>query len=101
MRDAQELRTKESDRIRTTVQGLSKLGADIRETPDGMVIRGMGSLRGGVVGSHGDHRLAMTLGIAGLLSTGETVVRGAEAARLSYPNFWDDLRAVTGEHREA
>ena len=101
VRDAQELRTKESDRIRTTVQGLSKLGADIRETPDGMVIRGMGSLRGGVVGSHGDHRLAMTLGIAGLLSTGETVVRGAEAARLSYPNFWDDLRAVTREHREA
>ena len=101
VRDAQELRTKESDRIRTTVQGLSKLGADIQETPDGMVIRGTGGLRGGVVGSHGDHRLAMTLGVAGLLATGETVVRGAEAARISYPNFWGDLRAVAGEHWEA
>ena len=101
IRDAQELRGKESDRIRTTVQGLSKLGADIQETPDGMVIRGTGRLRGGVVGSHGDHRLAMTLGVAGLLATGETVVRGAEAARVSYPNFWGDLRAVAGEHREA
>ncbi|MCZ6614457.1 MAG: 3-phosphoshikimate 1-carboxyvinyltransferase [Chloroflexi bacterium] len=101
VRDAQELRGKESDRIRTTVQGLSRLGADIRETPDGMVIRGTGGLRGAAVGSHGDHRLAMTLGVAGLLATGETVVRGAEAARVSYPNFWDDLRAVAGEHREA
>ena len=101
VRDAQELRGKESDRIRTTVQGLCKLGADIQETPDGMVIRGTGRLRGGVVGSHGDHRLAMTLGVAGLLARGETVVRGAEAARVSYPNFWGDLRAVAGEHQEA
>ncbi len=90
-RDAQELRVKESDRIKTTVQELSRLGADIQELPDGMVIRGTGRLMGAVGRSHGDHRLAMTLGIAGLLAQGETEVRGAETASISYPGFWDDL----------
>ena len=96
VRDAQELRVKESDRIKTTVQELSRLGADIQELPDGMVIRGTGGLRGAVGRSHGDHRLAMTLGIAGLLARGETEVRGAETASVSYPGFWDDLDSLTG-----
>jgi 3-phosphoshikimate 1-carboxyvinyltransferase len=90
-RDAQELRVKETDRIKATVQELSRLGADIEELPDGMVIRGTGRLMGAVGRSHGDHRLAMTLGIAGLLAKGETEVRGAETASISYPGFWDDL----------
>ena len=96
IRDAQEMRVKETDRIRTTVQELSRFGADIRELPDGMVVRGTGGLRGAVGRSHGDHRLAMTMGIAGLLAKGETEVRGAEAAGISYPGFWDDLDSLAG-----
>ncbi len=94
IRDAQELRVKESDRIRTTVQELSRLGADIQELPDGMVIKGTGSLKGAPGISHKDHRLAMTLGIAGLLAQGETEIRGAEAASISYPGFWEDLEKL-------
>ena len=91
IRQAGELRLKESDRIRTTVLELRRLGASIRELPDGMVIEGVDCLKGGVCGSHGDHRLAMTLAVAGLLARGETVVRGAEAASISYPIFWHHL----------
>lgn len=91
IRQAGELRLKESDRVRTTVLELRRLGASIRELPDGMVIEGMDCLKGGVCGSHGDHRLAMTLAVVGLLARGETVVRGAEAASISYPIFWHHL----------
>ncbi|MSQ22276.1 MAG: 3-phosphoshikimate 1-carboxyvinyltransferase [Dehalococcoidia bacterium] len=96
-RDAQELRVKESDRIKTTVQELSRLGADIRETADGMVVRGTGRLKGAVGQSHGDHRLAMTLGVAGLLTQGETEIRGAAVASISYPGFWNDLDKLAGD----
>ena len=89
IRDAQELRVKESDRIHSTVAGLSKLGARIEERPDGMVIHGGTPLRGAECKSFGDHRVAMTMAIAGLLAKGETVVAGAEAANVSYPGFWD------------
>ncbi len=99
IRDAAELRVKESDRIRTTVQELQRLGADIRELPDGMVIRGTGMLRGAVCRSHGDHRLAMALGVAGLLARGQTVIRGAKAAVVSYPSFWDHLLSVAAGQR--
>ena len=92
--DAQELRVKESDRIRTTVEGLSTLGAKIEERPDGMVIQGGVSLTGGSCNSHGDHRIAMAMAVAALLAKGETVVSGAEAASVSYPGFWDDLGSV-------
>ena len=94
IRDAQELRVKESDRISATVEELSRLGADIQELPDGMVIRGTGGLKGASGHSHGDHRLAMTLGVAGLLASGQTDVSGAEDAGASYPGFWDDLNAL-------
>ncbi len=95
IRDARELRVKESDRIRTTVQELRRLGAHIEERPDGMIIRGVGALQGGTCGSHGDHRLAMALAVAGLLAQGETVVRGAEAASVSYPSFWDTFKGFS------
>lgn len=91
IRDAQELRVKESDRIKTTLQELSKMGAKIEELPDGMIIQGTGFLKGASCRSHGDHRMAMTLGIAGLLAQGETTVEGAEATSVSYPSFWQDL----------
>jgi len=92
---AGELRLKESDRIRTTVLELRRLGASIRELPDGMAIQGVGCLKGGACGSHGDHRLAMTLAVAGLLAQGETVVRGAEASCISYPSFWHHLEELS------
>ena len=95
VREAGELRLKESDRIRTTVLELRRLGASIQERPDGMVVQGVGCLKGGACGSHGDHRLAMTLAVAGLLAQGETVVRGAEASSVSYPGFWHHLEELS------
>ena len=95
IRDAQELRAKESDRITTTVRELSRLGASIEELPDGMAIHGTGRLTGGACESHGDHRLAMALGVAGLLAEGETAVDGAEHAAISYPGFWDHMQQLS------
>ena len=89
--DAAELRVKESDRIRATVDGLTRLGASVEERPDGMAIDGGASLSGAECDSYGDHRIAMTMAIAGLLARGETVVSDAEAASVSYPTFWDTL----------
>lgn len=96
IRDAAELRVKESDRIATTVAELSRLGADIQAREDGMVIRGTGRLTGTVCQSHGDHRLAMTMAVCGLLADGDTEVHGADDASVSYPSFWDDLNTLAG-----
>ena len=96
IRNAEELRVKESDRITATVTGLAGLGVDIEETPDGMVIRGGRKLRGTAVSSFGDHRIAMTMGIAGTISDGETAIDGADAADISYPTFWSTLDSVSG-----
>jgi 3-phosphoshikimate 1-carboxyvinyltransferase len=95
IRDAAELRIKESDRIAATVAGLSSLGADIEERPDGMIIRGVDSLKGAPSDSAGDHRIAMTMAVAGLAATGETTIAGAEAADVSYPGFWQTLDSLT------
>jgi len=97
IRDAGELRVKESDRIATTVSELTRLGASIEERDDGMVIHGTGGLKGGVCESHLDHRLAMALGVAGLLARGETTIDGAEDASISYPDFWDHLDLLSGK----
>jgi 3-phosphoshikimate 1-carboxyvinyltransferase len=95
IRDARELRVKEVDRIRSTVLELSKLGANIEELPDGMIIHGVTQLRGGRCHSHGDHRLAMALGIAGLIAKGETTISDAEVVDISYPQFWEDLARLS------
>ncbi|MCW5882176.1 MAG: 3-phosphoshikimate 1-carboxyvinyltransferase, partial [Anaerolineae bacterium] len=87
VRDAQELRVKETDRITTTAAELRKLGARIEETPDGFCVRGPTTLRGAVVDSHGDHRLAMALAVAGLAAEGETIVRDTGCIADSFPNF--------------
>src|SRR5204863_2495014 len=87
VRGAQELRVKETDRIATVVDGLRGLGADIEATGDGFAVRGRGRLRGGVLASHGDHRLAMLGAVAGLASEEGVVVEGMEAAAVSYPGF--------------
>ena len=98
IRDAAELRVKESDRIATTVEELSRMGAVAEAREDGMVIRGTGRLRGADCQSHGDHRLAMAMAVCGLLAEGETAVHGAADASVSYPGFWEDLELLaTGQ----
>jgi 3-phosphoshikimate 1-carboxyvinyltransferase len=94
-RDAAELRVKESDRIETTVSELRRMGADIDPREDGMVIRGVSKLTGTDVESHGDHRLAMSLAVAGLAASGTTTIHGSEDASVSYPNFWEHLSSIT------
>jgi 3-phosphoshikimate 1-carboxyvinyltransferase len=97
VRGAGELRHKESNRIAAVVEGLGALGADIDETEDGFIVRGDGSpLPGGVIDSHGDHRLAMLGAVAGLASTEGVEVLGMEAAAVSYPGFEHDVRALLG-----
>ena len=99
IRDAAELRVKESDRIANTVKELSRLGADIEELPDGMIIHGGRKLQGGECYSHHDHRLAMALGVAALIAQGETVIHDAEVVAFSYPAFWDELNRLCGKIR--
>ena len=91
---AGELRVKESDRIMGVVEGLGGLGADIEATEDGFVVRGTGGLRGGVLHSRGDHRLAMLGAVAGLASAEGVEVEGFEAVSISYPGFERDLERL-------
>ena len=95
IKDATELRVKESDRISATVAGLKQLGAEIEEKPDGMVINGNQVLTGNSIKSYGDHRIAMSMAIAGLISEGKTVISGAESAAISYPSFWNTIDGIT------
>ena len=92
--NAAHTRQKETDRIRCMTEELTKLGADITELPDGMVIRGTG-LRGGCVCSRGDHRIAMALAVAGLAADAPVTVEGAEAAAVTFPAFFETLAAVS------
>jgi 3-phosphoshikimate 1-carboxyvinyltransferase len=94
IRDARELRIKESDRIAATTRELSRLGARIEELPDGMVIHGGKALLGKEVRSHGDHRLAMSLAIAGLVAGGITSIQNARVAEISNPDFWQELNKL-------
>ncbi len=82
-----ELRLKESDRIATMVEGLRKLGVEIEEYPDGIKIVGKGGLKAGVMDSHGDHRVAMSFLVSGLVAEGETVVEGTQCIDTSFPKF--------------
>jgi 3-phosphoshikimate 1-carboxyvinyltransferase len=96
IRDARELRVKESDRIALVVKNLRAMGAEVVEHEDGMDIPGGQTLRGGVVDSGADHRIAMAFSIAALRAEGETEIRGAEAAAISFPEFytWLDELAI-------
>jgi 3-phosphoshikimate 1-carboxyvinyltransferase len=91
---AEELRHKESDRIATVVEGLRGIGAQVEALEDGFAVRGAGSLRGGTLDAHGDHRLAMLGAIAGLASRDGVEVVGANAAAVSYPRFEADLASL-------
>jgi 3-phosphoshikimate 1-carboxyvinyltransferase len=96
IRDAEELRRKESDRVATVSAALSALGGTVEPTADGMVVTGTGGLRGGVIESHGDHRIAMLGAVAGLASRDGVEVDGIEAAAVSYPGFESDLASLLG-----
>jgi len=94
IRDAAELRVKESDRLAVMATQLGQMGAQITELPDGLEITGGAALTGTAVDSYTDHRIAMSLAIAALNATGETQIHRAEAAAISYPDFTDSLRQL-------
>ncbi|WP_373483439.1 3-phosphoshikimate 1-carboxyvinyltransferase [Acetobacterium sp.] len=95
--NGERLRFKESDRLMATALELNKLGGNIEETADGLVIHGVDGFTGGHVQSHNDHRIAMALAIATIRASGKIVLDGAEAVNKSYPHFWEDFKAVGGE----
>jgi 3-phosphoshikimate 1-carboxyvinyltransferase len=95
IREAAELRFKESDRIRTTVENLRAMGAEVEELPDGLVVRGPVRLRGARLDAHGDHRIAMAFAVAALVAEGASEIAGAECVAVSFPEFFSLLESVT------
>lgn len=91
IRDAAELKVKESDRIAVMAENLSRMGAFVTATEDGMIIEGGHPLHGAEIDSHLDHRIAMSFAIAALASEGETKIKGADCIKISYPSFYQDL----------
>ncbi len=96
IRDAAELRVKESDRIAALAENLRRMGATVEERPDGLRVEGRaaGKLRAAEIEPHGDHRIAMAFAIAALGASGATIIRDADCAGVSYPTFFDDLERV-------
>lgn len=95
IRDAAELRVKESDRIALVARNLRAMGVECEERPDGLRVPGAQKLHGAVIDSGGDHRIAMAFAIAALGAEGETSIQGADSARISFPEFFTMLEAVT------
>jgi 3-phosphoshikimate 1-carboxyvinyltransferase len=94
IKDAAELKVKESNRIDVMVDNLTRMGADITATSDGMIINGGRPLHGATIDSKSDHRIAMSFAIAALMAEGETTILGAECVDISYPNFYSDLNSL-------
>jgi len=94
IRDAAELKVKESNRIAIMVENLTAMGADVEETEDGMIIHGGTPLHGAVIHTKKDHRIAMTFAVAALAAEGETEILDAECVEISYPQFYKDLMAL-------
>jgi len=96
IRNASELRVKESDRIAVLVENLRRMGATVEERPDGLTVEGRaaGRLHGAEIDPHGDHRIAMAFAVAGLGAAGETQIGDADCAAVSYPGFFSDLRRL-------
>ena len=96
IRDAAELRVKESDRIAALAENLRRMGATVEERPDGLRVEGRsaGKLRGAEIEPYGDHRIAMAFAVAALAASGPTLIRNADCAAVSYPTFFDDLDRV-------
>lgn len=95
VRDAAELRIKETDRIATVAQNLRRMGVEVEESPDGMRIPGKQRFHAAEIDSFGDHRIAMSFSIAALVASGPCAINGAESASVSFPEFFDVLRQVT------
>ena len=96
IRNAAELKVKESDRIHTVSVNLRRMGADVTETEDGMIIRGGRPLHGAVLDSFGDHRIAMSFAVAALAADGETEIHDSSCVDISYPDFYRDLLQLAG-----
>ncbi len=94
VRNAEELKVKESNRIKTVKDELTKLGADIVETDDGMIINGVSELKGAETESHNDHRIAMSIAIAGLKASGKTTILNSECVDISFPKFYDYIEKL-------
>lgn len=94
IRDAGELRVKESDRIQVMTDNLTRMGADVEATADGMIIHGGKPLHGALIQSCMDHRVAMSFAVAALAAQGETEISGAECVNISYPGFYEDLAGL-------
>lgn len=94
IRNAAELKVKESNRIAIMVENLNAMGADVTETEDGMIIHGKTPLHGAVIDSKKDHRIAMTFAVTALASEGETEILSAECVDISYPDFYSDLNKL-------
>lgn len=95
IRDAAELKVKESDRITVMAENLSAMGADVTATGDGLIIKGGRPLRGAAIDSHLDHRIAMSFAVAALNAEGETEIRDADCVNISYPGFYQDLNRIS------
>jgi 3-phosphoshikimate 1-carboxyvinyltransferase len=95
IRDAGELRVKESDRIRSVVENLHRMGGVVEEYPDGFKVEGQQTLHGSRISSFGDHRIAMSFAVAGLLAEGRTIIEEAECAAVSFPDFYKTLREIS------
>ena len=91
IRDAAELKVKESNRITVMAENLRAMGADVTETEDGMIIHGGRPLHGAVIDSKKDHRIAMTFAVTALAAEGETEILDADCVNISYPGFYSDL----------
>lgn len=96
IRDAQELKVKESNRIDVMTENLRAMGARITATEDGMIIEGGAPLHGAVIDSHLDHRIAMTFAVTALGAEGETTIKDADCVRISYPEFYKELERLCG-----
>ena len=97
IRDAAELRVKESDRLAVVAESLRAMDATVEEHPDGLAIPGGQSLKGAEIDSHGDHRIAMAFAVAGLRARGETRIHGASSARISFPEFFHLLQQLSSD----
>lgn len=94
IRDASELKVKESNRLAVMTESLAAMGADVTETEDGMIIRGGKPLHGAAIDSHKDHRIAMTFAVTALCADGTTDIKDAECVNISYPRFYEDLNSL-------
>lgn len=98
IKNAQRLRIKESDRILSTFELIKNLGGKCEITDDGLIIEGVEKLKGGIIDSFNDHRIAMSAAIASIVCENEVVINGAEAVEKSYPAFWEDFKKLDGKY---